>query len=123
VRLCPKCNKVKTLTEFYSNRSECKDCKRQQTKKNYEETQEKRVSYSKERRNRMKLKAIKYKGGKCHDCGGEFHQACYDFHHMDSNEKASNVGSLMSASWDVVRKEIDKCVLLCSNCHRIRHFV
>lgn len=73
------------------------------------------------RRYDNKLKSIHYLGGKCKDCSGEFHPACYDFHHHDPSGKEVNVGTIMDYSWQRIQAELDKCELLCSNCHRIRH--
>ena len=67
-----------------------------------------------------KLEAIEYLGGKCKDCGGKFHHSVYDFHHLDPNEKDINPSAAFSRkNW---KSEIDKCVLLCANCHRLRHW-
>lgn len=71
----------------------------------------------------MKLKCIEYLGGVCADCGGSYHQSCYDFHHTEPEMKEGNIGELLSSSWENIQVELGKCVLLCSNCHRIRHFV
>jgi 5-methylcytosine-specific restriction endonuclease McrA len=75
-----------------------------------------------ERRVKHKLKAIEYLGGKCAHCGiVSEHRGIYDFHHIDSSEKEADPGSLMHYSWERIKKELDRCILLCSNCHRIEH--
>jgi hypothetical protein len=43
-----------------------------------------------------------------------------DFDHCKNDKKKANVAQMMSAGLGVVKKEIDKCELVCSNCHRIR---
>lgn len=47
----------------------------------------------------------------------------YDFHHKDKSEKTKEVSYLITANvgWEKLKRELDKCVLLCANCHRIRH--
>ena len=72
-------------------------------------------------RRQRKLEAIEYLGGKCLDCGGEFHSSVYDFHHLNPNEKEFKPSALFGNKFETLKKELDKCVLLCSNCHRIRH--
>ena len=74
------------------------------------------------RRRVLKLKAIEYKGGKCIDCNlVSIYPSVYDFHH-DSGEKEFNLSSKgITRSWEKVKAELGKCVLLCANCHRIRH--
>ena len=71
-----------------------------------------------------KRKAVQYLGGKCVDCGLQTDfMSVYDFHHQDASTKKDGVASLIDAykPWRVVQAELDKCVLLCANCHRIRH--
>ena len=75
-----------------------------------------------ERRVKNKLKAIEYLGGKCCDCGIiSKYRGIYDFHHKDPRDKEHDPGSLMHYSWNRISKELDKCILLCANCHRTRH--
>ena len=75
-----------------------------------------------ERRVKNKLKGIEYLGGKCAHCGiVSEHRSIYDFHHLDKKEKEADPGSLLHYSWTRIQKELDKCILLCANCHRIEH--
>ena len=68
--------------------------------------------------------AVDYKGGKCQDCEGVFPNCCYDFHHLDPTQKDYHIAPLLNArGFEASKEELDKCVLLCSNCHRIRHHV
>lgn len=69
--------------------------------------------------------AIDYKGSKCMDCGLLTDAlSVYEFHHRDPSLKEFKVFILWTKKfdWDLVKKEIDKCDLLCANCHRIRHW-
>src|SRR6056300_1374891 len=75
-----------------------------------------------DRARRNKLEAIKYKGGSCVDCGGTFPPRVFDFHHVNPDDKEHKIASMLrSQSWENAKQELDKCVLLCANCHRIRH--
>lgn len=69
----------------------------------------------------MKSRMVQYLGGKCLDCGGVFHDMVYDFHHLDPSQKDFALSSARNNSWETIKPELDKCVLLCANCHRIRH--
>ena len=62
-------------------------------------------------------------GGKCKDCGVSYPDAVYDFHH--TNDKKDNVATLIhnNRKLETILNEASKCELLCSNCHRIRHFI
>jgi len=73
------------------------------------------------RRMRNKLAAINLLGGKCIDCGWQGLPAGFDFHHEDPNQKEFAIGSVCNKSWESIKLEVMKCVLLCRNCHSIRH--
>lgn len=69
----------------------------------------------------MKIKAVNYLGGKCVDCGLKTDRVeVYDFHHLDPTIKDDGIGELLRASWETIVAELDKCIVLCCNCHRIR---
>ena len=72
-------------------------------------------------RNRLKVKAIQYKGGKCHSCGYSKCVRALTFHHLNPNEKDFGISSGDCRSWSKVKDELDKCVLLCANCHAEEH--
>lgn len=66
--------------------------------------------------------AVAYKGGKCQVCGYNKCVGALEFHHINSEEKDFGVSAKgYTRSWDKVREEIDKCVLVCANCHREIH--
>jgi len=65
-----------------------------------------------------KLRGIEYKGGKCSNCGYDKYFGALEFHHLDPTKKES---MRRTWSWPRFKKEIDKCILLCSNCHREEH--
>lgn len=74
-------------------------------------------------RAKKKDKLIEMYGGKCSDCGGVFNRAAYDFHHLNPKEKEYNISRIMQWSFDRIVEELIDCILLCSNCHRIRHAI
>jgi DNA-directed RNA polymerase subunit RPC12/RpoP len=71
------------------------------------------------RRLRTKIAAIEYLGGKCLRCGYNKHPAAMEFHHREN--KDFMISNVANRKWEIVKKELDKCDLLCSNCHRIEH--
>ena len=74
------------------------------------------------RRRKIKGQAIEYKGGKCTFCGYAKYQGALEFHHIDPNLKEFGLGlDGLTRSWEKTRNEIDKCILICSNCHRELH--
>lgn len=107
---CKKCGTMQQVEAFRSkgNRRQpyCKPCM---------------DIYQSERWIRKKVMAINYLGGKCVDCGFRGHPAAFDFHHEDGAIKEAEWSVLRRRSWNKIQKELDKCTLVCSNCHRIRH--
>jgi hypothetical protein len=71
----------------------------------------------------IKKKAIAYKGGCCVKCGYSAHYAPLQFHHRDPEHKEVSWTKLRLRSWDKIVVELDKCDLVCSNCHFIIHSV
>ena len=71
--------------------------------------------------NAKKEKAIRYLGGKCWKCEGVFDRELYDFHHIVPASKKFEWTKLKKRKWETIQKELDICVLLCSNCHRLAH--
>ena len=75
-------------------------------------------------RRRVKLKelAIEYMGGSCQHCGYFKCKEALEFHHKDPSEKDFGIGAKgYTRSFDKVKVELDKCIMLCANCHREEH--
>jgi len=73
------------------------------------------------RRRKIKLFAIEYKGGKCIICGYNRCVGALDLHHVNGKRKFLISTDAYRHSWKEITEELDKCVLLCSNCHREFH--
>ena len=112
--ICVCCGEVKLKTEFYTNESgSCRGyCKRCSCK------------YHQDRVRKVKIKMVLYKGGSCERCGLRLensHYSVFDFHHVDPLTKDPKFSGIKFQKWEKIKNEIDKCKLLCSNCHRITH--
>ncbi len=109
---CSKCKEEKLEEGFHwkvngkTRQSMCRPCM---------------TEYQMTRWHQRKLDAIEYKGGVCVDCGQMPHPAAMQFHHLDPGEKDFSWNKGRLKSWGKITKELDKCVLLCANCHTIRH--
>ena len=100
---------VKHASAKYEHENLCLRCKQQQTSLTY-----------KARREYVNV----LKSGKpCSICGQTFPSICMDFHHITPDNKDGNVGEMIRdhLSMNRILQEIDKCMLVCSNCHRILH--
>lgn len=113
-RYCPYCETYKEIEEFYARRGTnssgwCRQCVAKQTI---------------ERGRKLKADCVEYKGGKCQKCGYNKCQGALDFHHRDPKEKDFSICKKYGCRkiTDRIRRELDKCDLLCANCHREQHF-
>ena len=113
----------------------CTKCKQKQKKENFYKQTRAKDGYNtwckscigigmRELARARKKEAIQLLGGCCSSCGGTFHQAAYDFHHTNPKEKEGGIAKLLQSNTVKSKKvlqELSKCILLCSNCHRIIH--
>lgn len=112
---CTKCKITKELSEYYTKgrkvdgklQSECKVCFNIRMRSKYE---------------KYKDLMIKLKGGMCCVCGYNKCIAALEFHHLESEDKDFNVSKAYSYSESKLLSEVEKCQLLCSNCHREVHY-
>jgi len=71
----------------------------------------------------LKTKLVNYKGGKCQKCGYNKYMGALDFHHSKGKKEFEISGSnLTQRSMVELKKEVDKCILVCANCHREIHY-
>lgn len=127
---CTICKNVKDESEFHIRRKAvnslytyCKDCHRNLTKRHYN-SNKKYYSDKRLRQNKKVSNWLRdYKSQlKCEICS-ENHPATLDFHHTDPSTKRGHVSSLIHLnSIEVLKEEILKCKVLCSNCHRKLHW-
>jgi len=75
----------------------------------------------KNKRYKVLIEAIEFLGGECNKCKQKFDPVCYDFHHVDPNNKEFTIGDNMLLAKHRIQKEVEKCILLCANCHRLTH--
>ena len=98
--ICSVCNKKVIEKEpRISSVSICSSCKVRNTQR------------------KNKQKAVEYGGGKCAVCGYSKFIGALEFHHLDPSNKSFTIGG-SHRSWKNLKEEIDKCILLCSNCHK-----
>lgn len=113
-KTCPKCNLKLELNEknFYINKkiqrlyNWCKKC-------NHKDTID--------RQRKNKRLAVEYMGGKCQICGYNKCFGALEFHHKNPEEKSFSISKIKSIKFESQKQELDKCILLCSNCHKETH--
>lgn len=88
-------------------------------KRTYSDRREYIIKAVAKRRRLIKQKAIDYKGGQCQICGYDKYPGALELHHLDPSNKVFGIGEQgHSRSWERVKLELDKCILVCANCHR-----
>lgn len=135
LRKCRKCgleaHTEEDLTLFtkdkrskYGRTNLCNVCAKHKNRKWGDDNRDKVNKTQQVRGQKQKERAIEAKGGACIHCGIQYdgtNSVIFDFHHLDPSEKEFSPGDIMRGSWEKIEKEIDKCVLLCANCHRLEH--
>lgn len=81
---------------------------------------QKTYRWQKKRRHRLKLELIQSRGGRCESCGYCAEPAALEFHHRDPATKEFGLANF-HGRLQMLLQEMDKCDLLCANCHRLRH--
>lgn len=111
-KICPKCKIEKPVEDFYRRRNDancsthCKLCTTISTR---------------ERQRGVKQKAVDYLGGKCSVCNYDKYIGALEFHHIDPLQKDFTIADLKLSSFERIKFELDKCLLVCANCHREIH--
>lgn len=130
-KICLRCNKDKLFEEFnFKNKKKntrqahCRECHQEESAKRYKQY----IDYYKEKSKKDRLEIVEWfnnykKSLKCYICG-EDDSCCLDFHHRDVKEKEQNISNAVHRNWSINRllKEIEKCIVLCRNCHTKLHY-
>ena len=132
-KVCSKCKRELEVSNFrWKNKSkgllhsQCKDCQKAQEKIHYQESKERQESvrstaeFQKERNILLVEKARQCGCKKC----GETRSYVLDFHHRDPNEKSNVLAHMIKSSSEAnLTAELEKCDVLCANCHREFHYL
>jgi len=135
VKGCGKCRSWLPLDGFSKDKNSstgygywCKSCATSNTKRHYKRwKQDPAWVDSKREKGRVlareaKRRAVEYMGDACHDCGNSYPDYIYDFHHLSGDTKVDNPSAILKREWSVAKEELGKCVMVCANCHRERHY-
>ena len=111
-KTCSKCKEKIPKKDFYVSTKKnklsswCKKCSNKECQ---------------ERLTKFKQKCVDYKGSKCFKCNYNACLAALEFHHRNPTEKDFTI-SHVRRDFKTVKVELDKCLLLCANCHREIHY-
>ena len=132
MKQCAKCKLHKSFNEFNKNKSKkdglqriCKICSRSEDRKSYLKSRETnpqlRLNKNKEVLKRRKEWINDFKKEGCLKCGEKRYHVL-DFHHLNPSKKDFPISGA-SYSYKKLKQEIEKCAVLCSNCHRDFHYL
>ena len=128
-KACSKCKTVKTITEFSFRHkptgvrhSYCKECGKELTRSHYANNKRKYL----DRNTRSYLKRREFvrqmKSRPCADCGGLYPYYVMDFDHREGETKKYALNSTDRMTMRAILREVEKCDVVCSNCHRVRTY-
>lgn len=128
-KLCSTCKVEKLLTDFRKDKCQkdgyqhgCKICARAATKQLYTLKYAPRyVARNREREREVRELVREYKRKHNCVCCGETEPICLDFHHLDPSQKDFELSLVGGRGWNNVKSEIEKCILVCKNCHAKIH--
>ena len=132
---CPHCKIDKAMSEYGVNNHNhdgimhvCKEChatRRREYYANNEGYRTRQNLLATTRHREVKVEAIRYKGAECSKCGLGFQEglndSLFEFHHLDPSSKDFAVTEARAKTLDQIKSELDKCILVCANCHRLIH--
>lgn len=130
MRQCTKCEETKTINEFSKKKNSldgynrrCKTCTREASRDHYLANKQYYIDKASVNRRKVNEWYQEYKGTlHCSRCP-EDHVSTLEFHHPDPSKKDGNISEIVvKGSRKNLLSEIDKCEVLCSNCHRKHHW-
>lgn len=107
---CEKCGKIFYPQKYANTRKFCYDCIPEQIQ-----------TAGSFYRKIIKRWSLEYKGNKCECCGYNNCIEALEFHHVNPEEKDFSLSDCEKLDWNKIKEELDKCILVCSNCHREIH--
>ena len=114
-KICSQCGEI-----FQTNNNN-KMCCSKECRQEYRKKYMKNINYKYDNlvnwRLDIKKKSVEYKGGKCIICGYNKCLRSLDFHHLIPEEKDFSISKNKNRKFENLKNELNKCVLLCSNCH------
>lgn len=132
MKQCSKCKEVKSFVEFNKSNTKkdgyhnlCRLCSNKLSKEHYENNKEHYLVSIKKRSKIFKQERRKFLNNYKKEAGCKFcpenEPCCLDFHHLNPESKENEISMMMESSFEKLQTEINKCIVVCSNCHRKLH--
>lgn len=122
-KIYPKICMIEGCDKSVKSNGLCSSHERSEWRKLHPELVKLHNDQNKERKRQLKKEAVDYKGGKCSVCGYSKYQGALEFHHINPSEKEDTIANLINElqTLEQMKNELNKCILVCSNCHKEIH--
>jgi hypothetical protein len=128
-KMCSKCRTLKSTDEFNFRHREtgvrhsyCRDCGKQLTQKHYRSQKQQYLDRNSQAYTERRQMVVDAKSYPCADCGIQYPYYVMDFDHRDGSLKRFALNSVHRRTKQAILSEIEKCDIVCSNCHRERTY-
>ena len=118
---CKKCSCIKASEDAKLRRKNTPEREKEKDRRSYQKNKVWINKNSKARSKAQKQRCVDYLGGKCMICGYNKCLGAMDFHHREPSEKEFSI-TQVRYKLEKLKPELDKCDLLCSNCHKEIHY-
>ena len=132
LRRCGRCGELKALSEFAWRRKNvgqrhnmCRPCHSAYHREHYLANKQRYVEQARERKRQLRHERTQFlieffATHPCADCG-ETDPVVLEFDHVNAENKRFEIGAALAyRAWETILEEIEKCEVVCANCHRRR---
>lgn len=127
MKRCTQCKVERELEDFaFKSKTKgirqacCKECQRVKSQSHYRANKASYIARNERVKDEIRAYVNEVKSQPCQDCQQSYPPRVMDFHHPN-DDKLADVSDLVNFGFKRLQAEIAKCVLLCANCHRLRH--
>lgn len=126
---CSTCKEYLPVEHFHANKAKkdglnncCKNCQREISRNHYNANKQNYFDRNREVRRQNKIKLLEMRKNPCADCGQTFHPYVMEFDHRQPELKEFSLGRASFGNFNKIKKELEKCDLVCANCHKLRTY-
>jgi len=132
MRTCSLCKIAKPVSEYHNHkngkdglRSRCKECNRTEARRHYQKNPTPYKTRARTSRKHIAafardwLRALKGRMGCC--LCGISNPVVLEFHHLNQSQKELAVTTSISKGKATLQRELERCVVVCANCHKLCH--
>lgn len=126
-KVCSNCKLELPIDQFNyklkskgTRASRCRECTHEYYQGHYNENKKQYMERNRATKRRNRERVLSMKDAPCTDCGGTFPRHVMEFDHLDPSVKEFSIGRAGWSWYKKIEKELEKCEIVCANCHKIR---